>query len=200
LELSPDATWAVLVSHRAGRPRYVGYHCGPGLHFGNPAWGVEAFLPSARIGGFLAPGDRFVGIRGRRLVVYDTPTGKMHDVFPYPARYARCCAASADGSRFAAMGYDKLYLWDTTVWGAPRRVTGLNRWIHSMAFHPTRPLLLTSQNLLSLVKYLDADTGKPVRKFDWKLGEMGPVAFSPDGTLAAAGSRGGKIVVWDVEI
>ena len=49
------------------------------------------------------------------------------------------------------------------------------------------------------MKFLDAGTGAVIRKFNWKLGPLVSVAFSPDGTLAAAGSAGGKIVVWDVD-
>jgi WD40 repeat protein len=51
----------------------------------------------------------------------------------------------------------------------------------------------------TLVKFFDAETGELLRKFQWKLGPLRCVAFSPDGTLAAAGSEDGKIVVWDMD-
>jgi WD40 repeat protein len=133
------------------------------------------------------------------LVVRDLTTGEVRTTVKYPSHHFRSFAISPDGRRFAVMGYDTLYLWDTAIWGAPKRVSGLNRWISAMAFHPTRPLLLAIQNLQTLVKFLDPDTGKSVAKFQWKLDEMRCVAFSPDGMLAAAGSARGKIVVWDVD-
>jgi hypothetical protein len=36
--------------------------------------------------------------------------------------------------------------------------------------------------------------------FDWDMGRLRSVAFSPDGMLAAAGNDKGKIVVWDVDL
>jgi WD40 repeat protein len=198
--VSPNADWIVVVRVRDNQAWYAGYPCGPDLHFaGEPAWESIAFFPGAAIGGFVGPGQRFVGIRAGRVVVYDTPTGKVHAVCVYPAQHLHTTTAAPDGRRFAAMGYDKLYLWDTATWGKPTRVPGFNRPIRSMAYHPTRPILATVQWGQALVKFLDADTGKPISKFQWKLGEMCSVAFSPDGTLAAAGSASGKIVVWDVD-
>jgi hypothetical protein len=36
--------------------------------------------------------------------------------------------------------------------------------------------------------------------FNWEIGRLRSVAFSPDGMLAAAGGDRGKIVVWDVDL
>jgi WD40 repeat protein len=36
--------------------------------------------------------------------------------------------------------------------------------------------------------------------YTWNIGRMRSIAFSPDGTLAAAGSDTGKIIVWDVDV
>ena len=38
-----------------------------------------------------------------------------------------------------------------------------------------------------------------VRTLDWKLGKLVSVAFAPDGSIGAAGTEDGKIVVWDVD-
>ena len=38
------------------------------------------------------------------------------------------------------------------------------------------------------------------KTFTWNIGKMRSIAFSPDGTLAAAGSDSGKVVVWDVDV
>ncbi len=38
-----------------------------------------------------------------------------------------------------------------------------------------------------------------LHKWNWKLGPFQSVAYSPDGTVGAAGSEDGRIVVWDVD-
>jgi WD40 repeat protein len=51
------------------------------------------------------------------------------------------------------------------------------------------------------VKLYDTESwqvGEDVHPGTW--GRMRSIAFSPDGTLAAAGSDTGKVVVWDVDV
>jgi hypothetical protein len=48
--------------------------------------------------------------------------------------------------------------------------------------------------------FLDARTFQLMRTYDWEIGSLNNVAFSANGTLAAAGSTKGKAVVWDVDV
>jgi WD40 repeat protein len=67
-----------------------------------------------------------------------------------------------------------------------------------VAFHPSgRHLAATSND--ETVKLFDTTTWELARTFTWDIGRMRSVCFSPDGTLAAAGSDKGKVVVWDVD-
>ncbi len=50
------------------------------------------------------------------------------------------------------------------------------------------------------MKLYDVSTWKLGQAFDWGIGRVLSVAFSPDGMLAAAGGDKGKIVVWDVDL
>lgn len=45
----------------------------------------------------------------------------------------------------------------------------------------------------------DTATWEPARQFAWDIGRLRSVAFSPDGTLCAAGSDTGRVVVWDFD-
>ena len=69
----------------------------------------------------------------------------------------------------------------------------------AIAFHPNGRFLLAASNDQT-VKLYDTTTWEPARAFTWSVGRMRSVCFSPDGTLAAAGSERGKIVVWDVDL
>lgn len=68
-----------------------------------------------------------------------------------------------------------------------------------LAFHPSGRFLAATNND-ETVKLYDTTTWEVARTFTWDIGRMRSVAFSPDGTLAAAGSDKGKVVVWDVDV
>ncbi len=68
-----------------------------------------------------------------------------------------------------------------------------------IAFHPSGRFLAATSNDAT-VKLYDTATWEVSRTFIWDIGRMRSIAFSPDGTLAAAGSDTGKVVVWDVDV
>jgi WD40 repeat protein len=68
-----------------------------------------------------------------------------------------------------------------------------------LAFHPSGRFLATTSND-GTVKLYDTATWAVAGRFDWDIGRLRSVAFSPDGMLAAAGGDKGKVVVWDVDL
>ena len=68
-----------------------------------------------------------------------------------------------------------------------------------VAFHPSGKYLAATSNDAT-VKLYDTTTWEVARTFTWDIGRMRSVAFSPDGTLAAAGSDKGQVVVGDVDL
>jgi WD40 repeat protein len=68
-----------------------------------------------------------------------------------------------------------------------------------LAFHPSGKYLGATNNDQT-VKLYDTQTWELAKTFTWAIGKMRSIAFSPDGTLAAAGSDTGKVVVWDVDL
>lgn len=68
-----------------------------------------------------------------------------------------------------------------------------------IAFHPTGKYLAATSND-ETVKLYDTATWEVAHTFTWKIGRMRSVCFSPDGSLAAAGSDKGQVVVWDVDL
>jgi WD40 repeat protein len=74
-----------------------------------------------------------------------------------------------------------------------KKITGL-------AFHPSGRYLATVGGDAA-VRIHDRDAGWAVAEtFEWKIGPLRSVAFSPDGALAAAGGEKGQVVVWDVDV
>lgn len=69
----------------------------------------------------------------------------------------------------------------------------------SLAYHCSGRYLATTAND-SRVLFYDTANWKVAKTFDWKIGKLRCVAFSPDGALAAVGSDKGQVVVWDVDV
>jgi WD40 repeat protein len=68
-----------------------------------------------------------------------------------------------------------------------------------LAFHPSGRVLAVTSNDGTVALY-DTATWKVGCRFAWEAGKLRCVAFSPDGSLAAAGSDAGQVVVWDVDL
>jgi WD40 repeat protein len=76
--------------------------------------------------------------------------------------------------------------WDTTTKKPPLEI----------ALHPSGRMLLVADGSKKVTTY-DTSNGKVSAQYDWGIGKVGCVTYSPDGTLAAAGGEKGQVVVWD---
>lgn len=142
--------------------------------------------------------------RRHAVVTHDLRTGRvLRTSGPGPDG----AGLSAVGLRYgflAQIGDRQISAWkidDSNDWQQPivsaknnhkRNVTGI-------AFHPSGRYLAATSND-ETVKLYDTITWEVARTFTWDVGRMRSIAFSPDGTLAAAGSDKGKVVVWDVDL
>jgi WD40 repeat protein len=153
------------------------------------------------VAGFLPDGERFVTIAGHAVRISTFATGNEQAAARYPAGHAYQPQLSPDGRHLGVIGYGSMYLFDTAVLGKARRITSTRTYGNfvSFAFHPDGRTLAVIHGGPTLVKLYDLGTLRLVRKYNWKLGPLECVAFSPDGMLGAAGSRDGRIVLWDVD-
>ena len=155
----------------------------------------------SQLAGFLPDGERFVTIedvvRIRSFATNAELAAGRHR--PMGSQQPQ---VSPDGRLLAAIGHGGVYVWDlTTLDEEPQKIGGSTRFgdFRSFAFHPNGKTVAVIHGGPTLVKVYDVGTLQQVHKWSWGLGPLRSVAYSPDGTVAAAGSEDGRIVVWDVD-
>jgi WD40 repeat protein len=153
------------------------------------------------LAGFLPDGERLVTIEGAVRI------GTPHKDYDFKSvRGTSPCRGnrpriSPDGRYLAVLGYSSMYLYDLPALGKPRQIKASTNFgdFRSLAFHPDGKTMAMIHGGPTLVKVYDLATLRLKDKYQWKVGQLDSVAYSPDGLLAAAGGREGKVVVWDVE-
>jgi WD40 repeat protein len=135
------------------------------------------------------------------LTLRSPETGDVLRRVPMPGRTSEELAFSPAGDRLVVRAGMSLLVWDTADWGRkPLKVKNTTR-LHflALAFHPSGRYLAATDNDRTVKVYETATWGL-ARTFDWDVGRLRSVCFSPDGCLAAAGSDRGKVVVWDFDL
>jgi WD40 repeat protein len=210
--VTPDGR-AVLVAER-------GVSLDPGRLFRRPLsdpttsdWSVEVPRPIQTRPVFLAGGKTFVSLeywterrygrwtRGQAFSVRDAASGAVIRDARVKSESYQNVTASADAGLLASW-------WEG--WVAVFRVEDLNaapvlirndgpKDFTGAAFHPSGRFLAATSND-NTVKLYDTQTWQLAHAFDWDVGRLRSIAFSPDGMLAAAGGDRGKVVVWDFDL
>lgn len=108
-------------------------------------------------------------------------------------------AFSPTGTLIAGVAGPRLHVWEVPSLEpiADKQVS--RRHFQSLAFTPDGHYLATVSND-ETVRFWDVETWAEAVTFTWKIGPMLQICFAPDGLRAAASSRKGRIVVWDVDL
>lgn len=135
------------------------------------------------------------------LVARDMKTGEVLRTSKPVKEGPRGLVASPDGRTVVCTWGKKLLVWNADAWAAgPWAVESDNKkFFTGVAFHPSGRYLATTSNDKT-AKLWDTATWEVAKTYTWNVGRMRCVAVSPDGSLAAAGSDTGKVVVWDVDV
>lgn len=157
----------------------------------------------------LAPlpgGDRFMTVNWRafgrpRLAVRAVATGQVLTATDLDLCDRPVLTVAPDGALAAVAVTRTVFVFTTGELNRPLRTVRNDSRKHftAVAFHPSGRYLAAASNDAT-VKLYDTTTWEVARTFTWDIGRMRSIAFSPDGTLAAAGSDKGKVVVWDVDV
>jgi WD40 repeat protein len=108
-------------------------------------------------------------------------------------------AFSANRSKLLARSSGRIVkVFDTVTGQAVGELVHPGRpYVSGMAVHPNGTVACSRNN--GTVCFWDIEKGKLIRTLDWKLGKLVSVAFAPDGSIGAAGTEDGQVVVWDVD-
>jgi WD40 repeat protein len=134
------------------------------------------------------------------LEVRDTTNAAIVATGGYPYSYAaRPLRFHPHNEQVAGLNDMTLLVWQLPQGGDPRVVQNDNRkHFTALAYHPDgRRLFVTGND--KTVQVFDTRSLDRVTRYTWNLDRLSAVAVSPDGTLAAAGSAAGDVVVWDLD-
>lgn len=218
---APYAEWATVALAPSGK-RFVAtlgdYSADPPARLvcravSDPAadiWSVDVNRLLHTVAMFLPGGRRFVAVEwwngdtgsehGPAFVTRDSRTGEaVSEVREQGNGYA--AVVQSPDLRFVAGRYkNRVTAYRTEDFRAPAGVVqnDSRKDFTGVAFHPSGRYLAATSNDTT-VKLVATDTWQVTRTFTWNIGRLRSVAFSPDGTRAAAGSDTGKVVVWDLD-
>jgi WD40 repeat protein len=137
---------------------------------------------------------------GETIQISDTDTGKVQASIPSDlVDFAQQLAFSIDGSKLLVRRLGRtVQMFDTTTGAAAGELVHTGRpYVSGMAVHPNGTVACSRNN--GTVCLWDIQKCELVRVLDWKVGKLVSVAFSPDGSIGAAGTDAGQVVVWDVD-
>jgi len=151
--------------------------------------------------GWAIPKDS-TSLRRNRLVVRSTANGEQEHAAGWICEpRAFPLVVNPNGEYVVAINGMKIVVWGVEDPIRNQRYVKNDSKKHftGIAFHPSGKYLAATSND-ETVKLYDTTTWEVAHTFTWDIGRMRSIAFSPDGTLAAAGSDKGKVVVWDVDL
>lgn len=204
--LSPDGAWVLVADHRVARA-LARWDVPDGDRLFPLAWGIASDGP------FGCPAVSPTGVRvaavtasasdraALSIQVRDAGTGAALLSIPFdPADPVQQLAFTADGGRLLVRYRDRTVAVYDADTGQPagELVHPRRPYLTGLAVGPSG-MIATSRND-GTVTFWDPDTLQVITRYDWQLGRLASVAFSPDGTLAAAGTEDGRVVVWDVDL
>jgi WD40 repeat protein len=149
--------------------------------------------------GAISPDGRLVAAidsAGLLAHVWDASTGAPLATLRNDASIFPALAFSSDSHWLATSGGDDVRVFDTVTWKPVLTIRGPR--VHSLAFDPTRPRLVTGAATGDVALWA-VPSGARIRHLR-DVGEpVDAVAFSPDGEFVVAASRNGAEQVWRAE-
>jgi WD40 repeat protein len=132
------------------------------------------------------------------VFVYDLAANEVIAEFHWTGPIAHRVALSPDGNLVAASAGPTVRVWNVESKQAVAEMRVGKKHLMGLAFSPDgRYLAAVSGDRMTRFWQVGA-WGEP-RTFEWNVGKLRDVAFSPDGATAAVASDKGQIVIFDVD-
>jgi WD40 repeat protein len=138
-------------------------------------------------------------LRERLIRLTDVATGEERGELRGHGDFVAALTYSPDGRLLAAASGQFLWAWDVASGQPVCRLAVSRKHFREAAFTPDGRFLAAACNDRT-VRFWDASTWREAAAFDWDIGPLECLAIAPDGLRAAAGSKVGRIVVWDVDL
>lgn len=131
-------------------------------------------------------------LKSRCIMPSETAINRGHDI---------AAILVTPDSRQAILGIDQqLKCWDLGSAQLMRSAPLVHdRAIRAAAMRPDGQQFALIRSDYACVTLIDYATLKPVRHFDWNVGPLYSVAYSPDGLTCAAGGKHGQVILWDLD-
>jgi WD40 repeat protein len=166
----------------------------------NTAWiGALGFSPDSKT---LALGHFIKHLDSRWeqwIALYDPATLTEQGRLTGHSATANHLAFSPDGSLLVVGAGQSLYVQDVRRRQLLTTLKFDSRHFQAVAFTPDGRFLAAARNDRT-VRFLEVGCWRQAAAFDWDIGPLVSLAFSADGMRAAAGSKRGAIIVWDVDL
>jgi len=168
---------------------------------------LDFYISSLTLG---PSGDRFAVFTRRlaergeehpwELEVRDAATSTKLAVGAYPYSYAtKSLQFHPAGEQIVGIHEMTLLAWALPTGGDPRLARNDSRkHFTALAYHPSGHQFFATSNDAT-IHVFDAHSLDRVNRYSWQLDKLSAIAVSPNGTLAAAGSANGDVVVWDLD-
>lgn len=134
------------------------------------------------------------------VCVWESATGRPLGEHPMPHGCSTGIAVHPDGKTIAFGSGRRLVVGSIAPGAGPATVIRLDTTKHltAVAFHPSGRWLVAASNDTT-VRLFDTGGWGVAKTFTWNAGRVRCLAFSPDGSLVAAGTDKGTVMVWDVD-